>query len=98
MLLVVLGLLLRWLGQPTAPPPDPQAVAPVAAEAVTPAPTTQAPADAETVPDRNMTALQAVESARQPTVPAGDPAGPVERIQGAPQEWRVLDSQSRKLQ
>ena len=97
-LLVVLGLLLRWLGQPTAPPPDPQAVAPVAAETVTPAPATRAPADAETVPDRNMTALQAVESARQPTVPAGDPAGPVERIQGAPQEWRVLDSQSRKLQ
>ena len=97
-LLVVLGLLLRWLGQPTAPPPDPQAVAPVAAETVTPAPATRAPADAETVPDRNMTALQAVESARQPTTPAGDPAGPVERIQGAPQEWRVLDSQSRKLQ
>ena len=97
-LLVVLGLLLRWLGQPTAPPPDPQVVAPVAAETLTPAPATRAPADAETVPDRNMTALQAVESARQPTVPAGDPAGPVERIQGAPQEWRVLDSQSRKLQ
>ena len=97
-LLVVLGLLLRWLGQPTAPPPDPQAVAPVAAETVTPAPATRAPADAETVPDRNMTALQAVESARQPTTPAGDPAGPVERNQGSPQEWRVLDSQSRKLQ
>lgn len=97
-LLVVLGLLLRWLGQPTAPPPDPQVVAPVAAETLTPAPATRAPAHAETVPDRNMTALQAVESARQPTVPAGDPAGPVERIQGAPQEWRVLDSQSRKLQ
>ena len=45
-----------------------------------------------------MTALQAVESARQPTTPAGDPAGPVERNQGSPQEWRVLDSQSRKLQ
>ena len=97
-LLVVLGLLLRWLGQPTAPPPDPQVVAPVAAETLTPAPATRAPAHAETVPDRNMTALQAVESARQPTTPAGDPAGPVERIQGSPQEWRVLDSQSRKLQ
>ena len=97
-LLVVLGLLLRWLGQPTAPPPDPQVVAPVAAETLTPAPATRAPAHAETVPDRNMTALQAVESARQPTGPASDPAGPVERIQGSPQEWRVLDSQSRKLQ
>lgn len=81
---------------PAALPVDSQTIAPVTIEAFVSPTTVQMPV-VETVPDRNMSALQALESARQQNGPTGDAAGQVEQNQGPAQEWRVIDSQSRKI-
>ena len=101
-LLGLLGLAAHWLAGPSTPPaPVADTPAPAATEAVAPPPAAAAPAaapGAATSPNRDMTALQAVESGRQPSPPAGDAAGRAERNPMPAQEWRVIDSQSRKLQ
>jgi hypothetical protein len=45
-----------------------------------------------------MTALQAVERSRQQTAPTDRAAERSERNPTPAQEWRVIDSQSRRLQ
>ena len=102
-LLVLLGLASHWLAGP--PPPSAPVAdipSPAATEAMAPPPAAAVPAAAPGAtappPNRDMTALQAVESGRQPTPPTGDAAGRVERNPTPPPEWRVIDSQSRKIQ
>ncbi len=100
-LLGLLGLAARWLAGPSTPGPGRRHPGPCRDRSGCPAPAAAAPAaapGAAASPNRDMTALQAVESGRQPSPPAGDAAERAERNPTPGQEWRVIDSQSRKLQ
>jgi serine/threonine-protein kinase len=102
-LLGLLGLAAHWLAGPSTPPtPVADTPAPAATEAVAASPATAEPAVAPGAPaapaERDMTALQAVERSRQQTAPTDRAAERSERNPTPAQEWRVIDSQSRRLQ